>query len=76
MRNDRLSFGNVATGDFPVSVLRTEASDRWQLQGAYILTPGPDRLLLKDPICRETLFIWPYCFVRKFGQDKVKHSTT
>ncbi|XP_062410760.1 docking protein 3 isoform X2 [Sardina pilchardus] len=56
-------------GDFPVSLVRTEASDRWQLQGAYLLTPGQDRLLLKDPICREVLFIWPYCYVRKFGQD-------
>ncbi|XP_076139539.1 uncharacterized protein LOC143122643 [Alosa pseudoharengus] len=56
-------------GDFPVSVVRTEASDRWQLQGAYLLTPGQDRLLLKDPIFREVLFTWPYCYVRKFGQD-------
>ncbi|XP_051539112.1 docking protein 1-like [Myxocyprinus asiaticus] len=60
--------------DFLVIAVGTEAALRCNLYGEYILTPQPDCLLLKHYKTKEVLFKWPYCYVRKFGQDTLSFS--
>lgn len=57
--------------EFPVLVVRTDASDRCSLHGHYLLSALPQRLTLKDPQSHQPLLTWPYAFLRKFGQDQV-----
>ncbi|XP_005503385.2 docking protein 3 isoform X1 [Columba livia] len=56
--------------EFPVMVVRTDASDRCSLHGHYLLSALPQRLTLKDPQSHQPLLTWPYAFLRKFGQDQ------
>ncbi|CAM4730298.1 unnamed protein product [Leuciscus chuanchicus] len=60
--------------DFLVIAVATEAAIRCNLYGDYILTPLQDCLILKDVKTKEVLFKWPYCYVRKFGQDTLSFS--
>ncbi|XP_067255499.1 docking protein 2 [Chanodichthys erythropterus] len=60
--------------DFLVIAVGTEAAIRCNLYGDYILTPLPDCLILKDIKTKKELFKWPYCYVRKFGQDTLSFS--
>ncbi|XP_067289095.1 docking protein 1 [Pseudorasbora parva] len=60
--------------DFLVIAVGTEAALRCKLYGDYILTPQPDCLILKNVKTKEVLFKWPYCYVRKFGQDTLSFS--
>ncbi|XP_059395302.1 uncharacterized protein LOC132127443 [Carassius carassius] len=60
--------------DFLVMAVGTEAAVRCSLYGEYILTPLPECLLLKDVKTKKVLFKWMYCYVRKFGQDKLSFS--
>ncbi|XP_016341754.1 uncharacterized protein LOC107688562 [Sinocyclocheilus anshuiensis] len=60
--------------DFLVMAVGTEAAVRCNLYGEYILTPLPDCLFLKDIQTKKVLFKWPYCYVRKFGQDMLSFS--
>lgn len=62
----------LAVGEFPVVVQRTEAATRCQLKGPYLLRLGQDALQLSEPASPQALYIWPYCFLRKFGADKVR----
>uniref|UniRef100_A0A7M4F9W5 Docking protein 3 n=1 Tax=Crocodylus porosus TaxID=8502 RepID=A0A7M4F9W5_CROPO len=59
-----------APNEFPVLLLRTEASTRCGLSGRYLLAVLPERLVLKELQTRQPLFAWPYPFLRKFGQDQ------
>lgn len=65
------SFFCLAVRDFLVIAVATEAAIRCNLYGDYFLTPLQDCLILKDVKTKEVLFKWPYCYVRKFGQDTV-----
>lgn len=60
-----------AVGEFPVVVQRTEAAARCQLKGPYVLLLGQDAIQLSEPANPQTLYTWPYRFLRKFGSDKV-----
>ncbi|XP_076875926.1 docking protein 3 isoform X2 [Brachyhypopomus gauderio] len=62
------------TQDFQVIAVSTEAAVRCHLQGEYILSPQSDCLVLKDPKTKKVILSWPYCFVRKFGQDMLTFS--
>uniref|UniRef100_A0A3B1IRT0 Docking protein 3-like n=1 Tax=Astyanax mexicanus TaxID=7994 RepID=A0A3B1IRT0_ASTMX len=64
----------AAMRDFLVIAMGTEAALRCKLYGEYILTPHDDRILLKDHKTKQVLFSWPYCFIRKFGQDRLSFS--
>ncbi|XP_051972046.1 docking protein 6-like [Xyrauchen texanus] len=64
----------TADSNFLVIAVGTEAALRCNLYGEYILTPQPDCLLLKHYKTKEMLFKWPYCYVRKFGQDTLSFS--
>ncbi|XP_004697210.2 docking protein 3 [Echinops telfairi] len=56
--------------EFPVVAQRTEAAARCQLKGPYLLALGQDAIQLQDPASPQTLYTWPYRFLRKFGSDK------
>nr|XP_005904685.1 PREDICTED: docking protein 3 [Bos mutus] len=58
-------------GEFPVVVQRTEAATRCQLKGPYLLRLGQDAIQLSEPANPQALYTWPYCFLRKFGSDKL-----
>lgn len=57
--------------DFKVSIRRTDAAERCDLRGPYLLRTDFDSLLLKDPKTGEVLYTWPYRYLRRFGRDKV-----
>lgn len=56
---------------FWVTVQRTEAAERCELRGAYVLKAERDSLVLKDPRTNEILYVWPYRLLRRYGRDKV-----
>lgn len=60
--------------DFLVIAVGTEAAIRCDLYGDYFLTPLQDCLILKSVKTKEVLLKWPYCYVRKFGQDTLSFS--
>ncbi|XP_009464043.1 PREDICTED: docking protein 1 [Nipponia nippon] len=59
---------------FWVTVQRTEAAERCELRGAYVLKAERDSLILKDPRTNEILYVWPYRLLRRYGRDKVMFS--
>ncbi|NXA56782.1 DOK1 protein, partial [Nothocercus julius] len=59
---------------FWVTVQRTEAAERCELRGTYVLKAERDSLILKDPQMKETLYVWPYRLLRRYGRDKVMFS--
>ncbi|OXB71071.1 UNVERIFIED_CONTAM: hypothetical protein H355_015750 [Colinus virginianus] len=59
---------------FWVTVQRTEAAERCELRGSYVLKAERDSLILKDPRTNETLYVWPYRLLRRYGRDKVMFS--
>ncbi|XP_021327921.2 docking protein 1 [Danio rerio] len=60
--------------DVLVIAVSTEAAVRCGLYGEYVLTPLQDCIVLKDLKSKQVLFKWPYCYVRKFGQDTLSFS--
>lgn len=63
-----------AVRDFKVSVRRTDASDRCRLKGDCVLRADMDALHLMDKT-GDILYTWPYRYLRRFGRDKVTHTT-
>ncbi|NXH17235.1 DOK1 protein, partial [Bucco capensis] len=59
---------------FWVTVQRTEAAERCELRGTYVLKAERDSLVLKNPQTNEILYIWPYRLLRRYGRDKVMFS--
>ncbi|NWW93377.1 DOK1 protein, partial [Rhynochetos jubatus] len=59
---------------FWVTVQRTEAAERCELRGAYLLKAERDSLVLKDPRTNRILYVWPYRLLRRYGRDKVMFS--
>ncbi|NWU10530.1 DOK1 protein, partial [Cephalopterus ornatus] len=59
---------------FWVTVQRTEAAERCELRGTYVLKAECDSLVLKDPRTNEILYVWPYRLLRRYGRDKVMFS--
>uniref|UniRef100_A0A8D2QJ11 IRS-type PTB domain-containing protein n=1 Tax=Zonotrichia albicollis TaxID=44394 RepID=A0A8D2QJ11_ZONAL len=59
---------------FWVTVQRTEAAERCELRGTYVLKAERDSLVLKDPRTDRILFVWPYRLLRRYGRDKVMFS--
>ncbi|NXN17077.1 DOK1 protein, partial [Indicator maculatus] len=59
---------------FWVTVQRTEAAERCELRGTYLLKAERDSLVLKDPRTNEILYVWPYRLLRRYGRDKVMFS--
>ncbi|NXX80065.1 DOK1 protein, partial [Urocolius indicus] len=59
---------------FWVTVQRTEAAERCELRGTYVLKAERDSLVLKDPRTNAVLYVWPYRLLRRYGRDKVMFS--
>ncbi|KAL2305514.1 hypothetical protein Nmel_007502 [Mimus melanotis] len=59
---------------FWVTVQRTEAAERCELRGSYVLKAERDSLVLKDPRTDRILYVWPYRLLRRYGRDKVMFS--
>ncbi|NXH70561.1 DOK2 protein, partial [Hydrobates tethys] len=59
---------------FEVTVRATESSERCRLWGRCILRAGEEALELQDFQTLDTLYSWPYHFLRRFGRDKVTFS--
>ncbi|NWR45705.1 DOK1 protein, partial [Regulus satrapa] len=59
---------------FWVTVQRTEAAERCDLRGTYVLKAERDSLVLKDPRTDGILYVWPYRLLRRYGRDKVMFS--
>uniref|UniRef100_UPI00398F03BF docking protein 2-like n=1 Tax=Pristiophorus japonicus TaxID=55135 RepID=UPI00398F03BF len=74
MEENTLYSTRVAVNEFRVSVRKTEAAERCQLRGIFLLKAEKDGLELKDLISGEVLYTWPYRFLRRFGRDKVTFS--
>ncbi|XP_072514455.1 docking protein 3 [Salminus brasiliensis] len=74
MKENSLYETASAARDFLVIAMGTDAALRCKLYGEYILTPQDDRILLKDHKTKKVILSWPYCFIRKFGQDKLSFS--
>ncbi|XP_039534155.1 docking protein 6 [Pimephales promelas] len=74
MKENSLYDTAESVRDFLVIAVGTEAAIQCNLYGDYFLTPLLDCLILKDVKTKEVLFKWPYCYVRKFGQDTLSFS--
>ncbi|XP_033012692.1 docking protein 2 [Lacerta agilis] len=61
----------AAERQFPVAVRATEASERCQIWGIFLLCAKADALELRDTQAGEVIYTWPYKFLRRFGHDKV-----
>uniref|UniRef100_A0A3B3S0W4 Docking protein 3 n=1 Tax=Paramormyrops kingsleyae TaxID=1676925 RepID=A0A3B3S0W4_9TELE len=46
------------------------ASVRCNLSGPYLLSLRDDAIYLLDPVTSQTIYHWPYPFLRRYGQDK------
>lgn len=65
---------NIPISDFLVSVQKTDAATRCDLQGAYWLQVGLEALLLRDTQKKSVVREWPYEMLRRYGKDKVNNS--
>eukprot|EP00066_Takifugu_rubripes_P006983 XP_003972160.1 PREDICTED: docking protein 3-like isoform X1 [Takifugu rubripes] len=59
-----------ADKEFLVSVQKTDAATRCDLQGAYWLQVGLEALLLRDTQKKSVVREWPYEMLRRYGKDK------
>ncbi|XP_077162213.1 docking protein 2 [Paroedura picta] len=57
--------------EFPVTVKATQASERCQVWGKFLLRAKADSLELCSIQKGDVLYIWPYKFLRRYGRDKV-----
>lgn len=55
---------------------RTEAAERCELHGSYVLRVEPEKLTLLTVGAQnqllEPLLSWPYTLLRRYGRDKVR----
>ncbi|KAJ8388630.1 hypothetical protein AAFF_G00131950 [Aldrovandia affinis] len=65
---------STALNNFEVTVERTEASERCQLRGAFILRVDFHGLHLQKPESGVIHFTWPYRHIRKFGLNMFSFS--
>ncbi|NWI68537.1 DOK1 protein, partial [Todus mexicanus] len=74
MAVNSIYFSRDEVNAFWVTVQRTEAAERCELRGTYVLKAERDSLVLKDPRTNEILYVWPYRLLRRYGRDKVMFS--
>ncbi|NWI87142.1 DOK1 protein, partial [Pitta sordida] len=74
MAVNSIYYSRDEVNTFWVTVQRTEAAERCELRGAYMLKAERDSLVLKDPRTKEILYVWPYRLLRRYGRDKVMFS--
>ncbi|XP_051894535.1 docking protein 1b [Pristis pectinata] len=74
MAENSIYYSRSEVNEFWVNVQKTEAAERCNLHGSYILKADKESLLLKDTKTNEVLFDWPYKLMRRYGRDKVMFS--
>ncbi|NWH60403.1 DOK1 protein, partial [Geococcyx californianus] len=74
MAVNSIYYSRDEVNSFWVTVQRTEAAERCELHGTYVLKAERDSLVLKDPRTNEILYVWPYRLLRRYGRDKVMFS--
>ncbi|XP_043919919.1 docking protein 1 [Protopterus annectens] len=74
MAENSIYFSRDQVNEFWVTVQKTEAAERCNLQGSYFLRADKESLILKDPRNKQVLFTWPYKLLRRYGRDKVMFS--
>ncbi|XP_025047687.1 docking protein 1 [Alligator sinensis] len=74
MAVNSIYYSRDEVNSFWVTVQRTEAAERCGLYGTYQLQAERDGLALRDPQTKETLYVWPYRLLRRYGRDKVMFS--
>lgn len=62
------SDSNIPPNIYPVTVRITEASQRCNLVGDYLVSPEDEALLLLDDNTCDIIYRWPYKMLRKYGQ--------
>lgn len=73
---DRNSQNVIVTSDqYQVTVMSSEASLRCRMSGKYLLSPEKEDLCLRDLKTGQIVFSWPYRFLRRFGQVKVRSTS-
>ncbi|XP_048884187.1 docking protein 3 [Brienomyrus brachyistius] len=63
-------YSSWKTVQYKVTIQRTEAAVRCNLSGSYLLSLSNDAISLLDPVTSQTIYDWPYPFLRRYGQDK------
>ncbi|NXQ59940.1 DOK1 protein, partial [Anthoscopus minutus] len=74
MAVNSIYYSRDEVNTFWVTVQRTEAAERCELRGTYVLKAERDSLVLKEPRTDRILFVWPYRLLRRYGRDKVMFS--
>ncbi|XP_069779577.1 docking protein 1b [Narcine bancroftii] len=74
MAENSIYYSRSEVSAFWVNMQKTEAAERCNLHGTYILQADKTSLLLKDTKTKEVLFKWPYQLMRRYGRDKVMFS--
>ncbi|XP_063257419.1 docking protein 1 [Prinia subflava] len=74
MAVNSIYYSRDEVNTFWVTVQRTEAAERCELRGTYVLKAERDSLVLKDPRTDRILYVWPYRLLRRYGHDKVMFS--
>ncbi|XP_067836051.1 docking protein 1b [Heptranchias perlo] len=74
MAENSIYYSRSEVNEFWVNVQKTEAAERCDLHGTYILKADNENLLLKDTKTNQVLFNWPYKLLRRYGRDKVMFS--
>ncbi|XP_028669563.2 docking protein 3-like [Erpetoichthys calabaricus] len=62
------------THEFLVTIVKTDAAERCQLAGDYILLSNQVAIVLVEPQSKQALYTWPYHLLRRYGQDKANFS--
>ncbi|XP_078079375.1 docking protein 1-like isoform X2 [Mustelus asterias] len=70
MKENELYCSHEGVNEYKVLIRRTDASERCELSGMYLLKAGKDALILKNIIAEQVVYEWPYMFLRRFGGDK------
>ncbi|XP_038678217.1 docking protein 1-like isoform X1 [Scyliorhinus canicula] len=70
MKENELYCSHEGVNEYKVLIRRTDASERCELSGMYLLKAGEDALILKNIITEQIVYEWPYMYLRRFGGDK------
>ncbi|XP_035004394.1 docking protein 1b [Hippoglossus stenolepis] len=74
MSENLIYYSREEVNEFWVSTQRTEASERSGLVGSYWLKAETDVLILKEPMTKRNVLVWPYKLLRRYGRDRVMFS--
>ncbi|XP_060922474.1 docking protein 1b [Limanda limanda] len=74
MSENLIYYSREEVNEFWVSTQRTEASERSGLAGNYWLKAESDVLILKEPMTKRNVLVWPYKLLRRYGRDRVMFS--